>query len=137
MFAAMHSADTAHAPGQVLVVDDDESVRRSVTRALRYDGFAVTSVGSGEEALEALRAKLGGFDVVVSDIVMRGMSGVALCRAVRELDAHAVVILISGFPGTHLSERAISEREFELLEKPFTPAQLTRRVWDALSRRRG
>ncbi len=68
--------------------------------------------------------------------MMRGMSGVALCHRVRELYPNTYVILISGYPGSHFSDRAVSVDSFDLIQKPFSPAHLADRVQQALAGKR-
>jgi CheY-like chemotaxis protein len=118
---------------RILVVDDDDAVRRSLTRALRLEGHVVAAAASGEEALEVLRSGSDGFDVVISDVMMRGMSGVALCQRIQTLHPSTRVILISGYPGSHFSDQSLSVEHFDLIPKPFTPAQLAERVQAVLA----
>ena len=117
---------------RILVVDDDDAVRRSVTRALRFEGHVVAAAASGEEALEVLRVGADGFEIVISDVMMRGMSGVDLCEKIRASHPNTRVILISGYPGSHFSDRSLSVEQFDLIQKPFTPMQLAERVQAAL-----
>lgn len=81
---------------RVLVVDDDESVRRVSVRMLTAEGFDVVGARDGHEALGHLEA--GKFDVVVSDIMMPKMSGMDLLRAIRQRDLELPVILLTGMP---------------------------------------
>ena len=128
-------ADLAASVPRILVVDDEEPVRRSVSRALASSGFEVVSVQSGEEALEAVSAVPRPFDLVISDVVMQGMSGVALAERIRLREDATQVLLISGYPGTHFEDAAFTTGSIELLTKPFTPAQLTARVYECVQRK--
>lgn len=122
--------DTATDPSQrhILVVDDEASVRRSIAKVLRLEGYDVACVESAEQALVAIAQTPVNFDLVVSDIMMTGMSGVTFGECVRSLGAGIRVMLISGFPGSHLDDGLLRAGGFDLLEKPFTPKQLVDRV---------
>ena len=117
---------------RILVVE--ASVRRSVARALQAQGYAVTGVESGEAALAAVDGAAQPFDLVISDVVMRGMSGVALAERLHLRHEDVRVILISGYPAEHFPDETFSSGNIELLEKPFTPAQLTARVRERIQR---
>lgn len=79
---------------RVLVVDDDEMIRRVVVRVLRLAGFEVASCEGGAEALSLLGASP--FDVMVTDLVMGGMSGVDLVRQVRTSFPTVRCVVMSG-----------------------------------------
>lgn len=104
------------AAGAILLVDDDEMVRRALTRVLDHAGFAVTPAADGEEALAALRD--GHFDVIISDISMPGMTGMQLLRAVRERDLDTPVILITGAPTVDTAAEAVEYGALRYLPKP-------------------
>lgn len=122
------------APSQILVVDDEQAVRRSIARGLSFQGYDVASAESGEEALEIVERTSRRFDVVIADIVMGGMSGVALAERLRLYDEDLSIILISGFPRFFLAEDTLPIAHYEFLEKPFSPAQLIARVRATLTR---
>ena len=121
-------AGTAPPRRHILVVDDEASVRRSIAKMLRLEGYEVTCAESAEEGLVAIAQPSVGFDLVISDVIMNGMSGVTFGQCVRSSGTHMRVLLISGFPGSHLDDGVLGEGGFDLLEKPFTPKQLAERV---------
>jgi CheY-like chemotaxis protein len=102
--SAATSRLTADVPRQVLVVDDEDLVRRILVRMLREEGFGVHEAPDGHEALEVIRAALDLFDVVVSDIVMPRVSGVELVGALATLCPDLPCILISGYAASELAE---------------------------------
>jgi two-component system cell cycle sensor histidine kinase/response regulator CckA len=110
----------------MLVVDDDDEVRRATARVLAAAGYRVVAVATGEEALAALVAQPG-IAAVVSDIVMPGMSGVDLARAIGTLHPDLPLVLISG----SVFEENIAA-EWRLVRKPFTPVGLLQAIRDAL-----
>lgn len=101
----------------VLLADDSASVRTLACSVLRGAGYAVLAVEDGSEALALARAYPGSIDLLVTDISMPRMSGIALRRAFSEFRPATPVLLISGDPGN-----AITGAQF--LPKPFTPGQL-------------
>jgi CheY-like chemotaxis protein len=111
--------------GEVLLVEDEELVRRVTRALLERAGYSVVAVASGEEAL-ALLAEGVRPDVLVSDVVMTGMDGPTLADAARELVAGLPVLFVSGYPAEVLRDRT----EAAVLTKPFTPAELAARIED-------
>jgi signal transduction histidine kinase len=107
--------------GTVLVVDDDEAVRRTVARTLRKLGLEVVVASTGEDALEIARGAVVHIDLVLTDLTMPGMNGVALARALRELRSDLPIVLITGY-GDRKSD---SEHLFAAsLVKPFETSHL-------------
>ncbi|WP_157692552.1 response regulator [Granulibacter bethesdensis] len=104
----------------VLLVDDDGSVRDVILAGLLGRGFVVAAAESGESALELLRGH-GGFDVVISDICMPGMSGFELRKKVMALYPDTYFILISGYTD------GVPE-PVPILRKPFRLSQLEDRI---------
>src|SRR5512140_589424 len=80
----------------VLLVDDDQSVVRSLSRILRARGYLTSTASNGEEAVR-LVAQVD-FDAILTDIAMPGMDGIALLREIRNHDLHVPVILVTGEP---------------------------------------
>lgn len=117
----------------MLVVDDDVGVRRSVARSLQSRGFEVALAGSAEDALATLSTGAWVPRLVISDVVMPGMSGVAFAERLRSTHDGVSILLITGYAGSHLREHHIDA--FDVLEKPFTPDQLLERVEAAIGRR--
>jgi PAS domain S-box-containing protein len=120
----------ARAPGTetVLVVEDEPLVRAVTVRALTSAGHRVLVAGSGAEALALEGREPGPIGLLVSDVVMPGMSGpevaVMLCRKRPGLK----VLLVSGYTRDAVLERGALPPGTELLEKPFTPDELLRRA---------
>jgi DNA-binding NtrC family response regulator len=117
----------------ILVVDDDEKVRRLTSRMLRDEGYKVIEARSGEHALERLaEAGEAQVQVVLTDIAMPGgMSGLELAEKVSATEPWARVVLMSGYDSLFPKWGDMGAR-FPLLMKPFTPDQLSRQMQDAL-----
>ena len=113
----------------VLVVEDQQSVRRFVTSALRTHGYRVLSAADARLALEVLVKRCDEIDMVISDVVMPGMDGVELKSRIHKLYPGIKVLLISGYPDGRLKP---DDAETELLEKPFSVSVLLRRVKNVL-----
>jgi two-component system cell cycle sensor histidine kinase/response regulator CckA len=118
----------------VLLVDDEDPVRRVVARALRRAGFCVIEAASGEDALDLLAAGSGPIDVLLTDVVMPGIDGYSLARQVRcELPALPVVVM-SGFQEDSLRTERGEDAIAGFLGKPFTLAELTQAVEAVVAR---
>ncbi len=116
---------------KVLLVDDDDAVRNALRRVLENRGYRVVACGSGGEALEQI-AK-GGYDAMVSDVRMPGMSGLKLLRAVREHDLDLPVILVTGNPDLGSAAEAVEHGAFQYLIKPVATDRLDEVVERAAS----
>jgi PAS domain S-box-containing protein len=123
--------DSAGRGERVLLVEDDREVRAYAARVLQRQGYQVIEAGSGIEALEQL-AEMAAPDLVISDMVMPGISGPDFVRQVTARYPDIKFIFMSGY----LDHRLVASlgEDVELLEKPFTPAALLRRVRTTLDR---
>jgi two-component system cell cycle sensor histidine kinase/response regulator CckA len=113
--------------GTVLLVEDEESVRRFAARALRRQGYVVLEAGNGIEALEIKASHRGAIDVVVSDIVMPEMDGPTLLKELRKESPQLKIIFMSGYADDALSSLDNNE-EFAFLAKPFQLSDLVSAV---------
>ena len=108
----------------ILVVDDEPEVRNLVAAIIDSLGYKVHTADSGEHAL-ALHERLGvHIDLLVADVVPRGMSGPRLAERLGERQADLKVLYISGYDRAHVAQQYLLDRRANLLSKPFTVAQL-------------
>ena len=107
----------------VLVVEDNEHVGAFATQALRELGYDSVLASSGEKALAELNKDAGRFDIVFSDVVMPGMSGIDLAAEIRRRHAGIPIVLTSGY--SHILAQT-GAHGFELLHKPYSVEQLSR-----------
>jgi len=108
----------------VLLVEDDD-IMRSVTRQLLEEqGFKVVAMPDGKSALDYIGSHSDSFNVVLTDVVMRGMSGPELVATLSQTHPHLRVVYMSGYTGELIAEREILKEGVTLLEKPFTRAAL-------------
>lgn len=120
--------------GRVLIVDDEEAVARGYARALRKAGFDVATSSSGSDAL--LQFDTRGFDTVISDVLMPGMGGLDLIRAVHERDAEVPVIIVTGGPSIDTAIKALERGAIKYLIKPVDVVKLIDEVKRAMQLRR-
>jgi EAL domain-containing protein (putative c-di-GMP-specific phosphodiesterase class I) len=113
----------------VLLVDDDEMVLRSYSRALATHGFRVDVAASGAAAMEAL--KKDPVDVVVSDISMPDINGLQLLSAIRRQDLDVPVVIMTGDPTLETAVEALAQGALRYLPKPVDMAVLAKVLHDA------
>lgn len=113
-------------PVRVLIVDDEEDMRRLLTRMLTSAGYDVRCANDGEEALHLLESE--GVDLVVTDLMMPRADGLTVLRKIRERNDDLPVVLIAGAPTTESAIRAVRYRATEYLTKPFDPDTLIEAV---------
>ncbi len=120
-----------HQPGQgqhVMYVDDDRALVFLVERALRREGFRVSSFTNPQMALDALRHKPYDFDLIVTDYNMPAVSGIDLLRQARTIRADLPVALASGYVTTEIEQSAFAEGAKALIHKPNDVAELVATV---------
>ena len=120
--------------GTILVVDDERGIREMLQAVLQDEGLAVTTVGSGEEALSALSREL--FDLILLDVWLPGMDGLEVMRQVRAAGHRMPVVMISGHASAELAARAIREGALDFIEKPLSLERVLVSVRNALTQAR-
>jgi CheY-like chemotaxis protein len=105
--------------GTLLLVEDDASVRDVAMRLLELAGYRVLVAQSGEEALE-LAATAGAIDLLLTDVVMPGLSGRELADALTQVRPGLKVLYMSGYTEDAVVQRGVLAGEVALLQKPFT-----------------
>ena len=120
-------------PARVLLVDDDEALRRSIARALQLEGYAVELAGDGLEALAFFADGLERPDAVILDVLMPNLDGLATCRRIREVSDVPVLMLTARHSLTDRVD-GLDTGADHYLGKPFAVTELLARV-SALIRR--
>ncbi|MBI1864932.1 MAG: response regulator, partial [Nitrospirae bacterium] len=118
----------------ILLVEDDPTVRVFAGRVLRDRGYAVIEAGNGDEALLVAKNHAGPIDLVVTDIVMPRMGGLALAESLAALRPEAKVLYMSGYTDDMVGWSRALQSGAAFLQKPFTPEVLAlkaRAVLDA------
>jgi PAS domain S-box-containing protein len=108
----------------ILVVDDEVPVRQAVKAVLLNQGYAVLTASDGREALALFERQRSEIRLVVTDVMMPGMDGSALIRALRQLDSHIGIIAMSGLLEGQLAPLAKGRDRIIFLQKPFAPEEL-------------
>jgi two-component system cell cycle sensor histidine kinase/response regulator CckA len=109
---------------KVLVVDDEAAIRMLVCHALERSGFKAIEAANADEAIQVASGSAQSIEVLVSDIVMPGMSGIELAKNLRAANPGIRVILMSGYT----DQPPRMEPGWEFLPKPFSPATLCDKV---------
>ena len=118
-------------PLSILLVDDDELVRRTVARMLRLEGHEVTEAGSGAEALAALEP--GPVDLVLSDVMMPDMNGCDLGRLIGRRHPGQRLLWYSGHVFISLFASGICPEDLPFMQKPFGLELLRQRIAECLA----
>jgi PAS domain S-box-containing protein len=116
----------------LLIVEDEVAVRNLVASALRNEGYTLLLAASAEEALQIVARHQGPIDLLLTDAIMPGQSGLDLARTLASRCPGVAVILMSGYTEDTLP--GADAEQFSLLQKPFTPRALRQRIRDTLAR---
>jgi PAS domain S-box-containing protein len=126
--------DQPRAAGTVLVVEDELAVRRLASRVLRARGYRVLEASDGGDALQLVDRHGGPLDLVLTDIIMPGLSGPALVERLLPGTPDLKVLYITGYSEDAIRQHGLLPAGGALLEKPFTAHQLAERVRAALAK---
>ena len=124
----------AQRTARILVVDDEFSVRDSLSSWFRKDGYEVQSADNATAALRLLEQAR--FDVALFDIKMPGMDGIELQQRVHRIDPQLLVIMITAFASVETAVQALKQGAFDYVTKPIDPDELSHLVTRALEQRR-
>jgi CheY-like chemotaxis protein len=126
-FANTHLKRKPAEPPLALVVDDEEPVRKFVERALQSGGYRTVGASDGPDAL-AVAAKIGAFDVLVTDVMMPLMTGDELARRLRQTEGTLRVLYLTGFSDKLFKEKVTLWEDEAFLDKPCSVKALLQAV---------
>ena len=115
----------------ILLVDDEQEVRSVIAEMLREAGYRVLEAASGHEALAASDAHPGNIDLLLTDLIMPGMTGRMLADMLSTRRPGIAVVFISGYVGD--SRSSLTEQGIYFIKKPVTAEELLQKISEALS----
>jgi len=120
---------------RVLIVDDEDSMRLLVARAITMDGHDIMTASDGAEALEILGSADSSFDLLLTDIQMPIMDGIALALAAARDFPDLTILLMTGFADQRERASGLNAIAHDVITKPFSVADIRTAVADALASR--
>ena len=121
---------------RVLIVDDEDSMRMLVARAIAMDGHDIVTAEDGAEALEILGSEQGAFELLLTDIQMPVMDGIALALAAARDFPSLTILLMTGFADQRERASGLNAIAHDVITKPFSVADIRTAVADALATRK-
>jgi two-component system cell cycle response regulator CpdR len=120
---------------RILLAEDDQNVRDFVSRALKHAGHDVVEAEDGGLAQEIMTEEEGRFDLLLSDIKMPVMDGIALSLSVAAAFPKLTIVLMTGFADQRERAHGLDQLIYDVIPKPFTMQALMDKVGDALAGR--
>lgn len=117
---------------RILLAEDDEAVRGLIVRALAGDGHEIVAAQNGVDALDALSHGDTRFDLLLTDVQMPEMDGIALAMTVARDHPAITIMLMTGYADQRERAHGLDALVHDVLSKPFTVGQLQNAVTDAL-----
>jgi DNA-binding response OmpR family regulator len=117
---------------RILLAEDDDNVRQFVSRALEHSGHEVLTAEDGGIAAELAEAEQGAFDLLLSDIKMPVMDGIALALQVGATYPDMTIVLMTGFADQRERAHGLDALVYDVIPKPFTLSELLSKITDAL-----
>ena len=121
---------------RILIADDEESMRLLVARAIAMDGHDIVTAEDGAEALDILTRDNGAFDLLLTDIKMPVMDGIALALAAARDFPRVIILLMTGFADQRERASGLDAIVHDVITKPFAVADIRTAVADALASRK-
>ncbi len=124
-----------HGAETILIVDDEEAIRKLMTDMLRPLGYRLLTASSAKEAIEASAAFDGAIDILLTDVVMPGMNGKELARALKKQRPSLQAVFMSGYNTIDKAGKGLLDEGAEFIQKPVSQGQLARRIRAVLDRK--
>ena len=129
---ALPPAEALKGSETILLVEDEEPVRRLASEILQASGYTILEASGGLDALQVCETYSGGIQLMVTDVVMPGMSGRELADELSSVRSEMKVLYVSGYTEDAIGEYGVLEEGVNFLQKPFRPSDLARKVRDVL-----
>jgi len=120
----------------VLIIDDEEGIRRSLTRILREDGYSVQTASSGEDALTIISNNGANLDIVICDLIMPGIDGIRTIEEINKIHQGITKIILTGYGTLESSIKAIEAGIDGFITKPFQNKELKWKIKEYYVKRR-
>ncbi len=135
--AAAPTTARPRASETVLLIEDAEPLREMVQEILEADGYRVMAAEHAERALDVASSHAGPIALVITDVVMPGMSGPAVAERLQVLRPETRVLFMSGYTDEAIGQQGVLDRETHFIQKPFSAEALLRKVREVLDQRVG
>ncbi len=118
----------------ILLVEDENFVRELAEKVLSHEGYHVIAAHNAQEAMSLIKKHTLSIDLVVTDVVMPGISGVELGQKIQAMRPEVRVLYMSGYDDKMLQQQGELGHKLNFIQKPFTPDMFLRWVQEALNR---
>jgi len=118
---------------KILLVEDEYMVRELVSTALKKVGYHVIEASNGDEAKEKMKTFGDSIDLVLTDIVMPGLTGKQLVDELSKIQANFKSLYMSGYPNDIIVQKDTLDKDAQFIQKPFSPVSLINKVKDILN----
>ena len=116
----------------VVVIDDTEEIRKLMSFVLAKDGYKVLEAASAEQAIQTAEAFAGRIDLLLTDVIMPGMSGRLLAEKILEARPQTRIVYMTGYTDDMVVQHKVLEPGVKVLQKPFTKVDLAQKVRSTL-----
>ncbi|MFW6117057.1 MAG: response regulator [Thermoproteota archaeon] len=117
---------------RILVVDDDQGIRRSLKNLLEHEGYVVDTAETGEEAIQ--KTETNYYNLALLDIRLPDMAGTILLNALEDTTPKMIKIVITGYPSLENAVEAVNQGADGYIKKPFDPPNLLHKIREQLQR---
>lgn len=118
---------------KILIIDDEENIRKMLTRALEAENYQVETALNGEDGLDKL--KENDFDLILLDLKLPGMDGIEVLEAMRKQDILVPVLIVTGYGSVESAVKVMKLGAIDYLQKPFKPQDIRDQVKNILKRK--
>lgn len=118
---------------RLLIIEDEETLCESLKRVLSKEGYIVDTAGSAESALEIFEK--GHYDLIITDIILPGISGIEFLKKVKERHAEQIIVIITAYASLETAVEALRSGAYDYIVKPIIHEELKQIVKNALEQR--